>query len=166
MLNRASEATDMLKEHIEKDSVIRIISHNDADGISAAAVIANALAEENVQFHTTIIPRLKEDIVNQLRSEKYDLFIFSDMGSPFIKEFNTYKHDVIVADHHQVDDTESESNVVHLNPHLFGIDGSKDLCGAGSSYLAIRELDKKHLAYFDKNSYMILLKSSASSYAA
>ena len=138
----------MLKEHIEKDSVIRIISHNDADGISAAAVIANALAEENVQFHTTIIPRLKEDTVNQLRSEKYDLFIFSDMGSPFIKEFNTYKHDVIVADHHQVDDTASESNVVHVNPHLFEIDGSRDLSGAGSAYLTVRDLDKKHLAYF------------------
>ena len=138
----------MLKEHIENDAVIRLISHNDADGISAAAVIANALAEENVQFHATLIPRLKEDIVNQLRSEKNELFIFSDMGSPFIKEFNTYKHDVIVADHHQVNDTEAESNVVHINPHLFGIDGSRDLCGAGSAYLTVRELDKKHLAYF------------------
>ena len=148
LLNRAEEATNVLREHIEKDSVIRIISHNDADGISSAAVIANALAEENVQFHTSCIPRLKEDIVNQLRHEKYDLFIFSDMGSAFVNEFNTYKHDVIIADHHQVNDTESESNVVHINPHLFGIDGSKDLCGAGSSYLAVRELGKKHLAYF------------------
>ncbi len=138
----------MLKEHIENDAVIRIISHNDADGISAAAVIANALAEEKAQFHTTIIPRLKEEDVNSLRSEKYDLFIFSDMGSPFIKEFNTYKHDVIVADHHQVADVEAESNVVHINPHLFDIDGSKDLCGAGSAYLTIRDLDKKHLAYY------------------
>ena len=148
MLNRAKEATDVLKEHIEKDSVIRIISHNDADGISSAAVIANALAEENVQFHTTIIPRLKEDVVNQLRHEKYDLFIFSDMGSAFVDEFNTYKHDVIIADHHQVNDTEAESNVVHINPHLFGIDGSKDLSGAGSTYLAVRELGKEHLAYY------------------
>ena len=148
MLNRASEATDMLKEHIEKDSVIRLISHNDADGISAAAVIANALTEEDVQFHTTIVPRLKEEMVNQLRSEKYDLFVFSDMGSSFIKEFNTYKHDVIVADHHQVDGSEAESNVVHVNPHLFEIDGSRDLSGAGSAYLTVRDLDKKHLGYF------------------
>lgn len=138
----------MLKEHIENDEVIRIISHHDADGISSAAIIANALAEENVQFHTTIIPRLKADMVNELRHENYKLFIFSDMGSAFIKEFNTYKSDVIVADHHQVSDTEAESNVVHLNPHLFGIDGSKDLSGAGSSYLAIRDLNKKHLAHF------------------
>ena len=148
LLNRAEEATNVLKEHVEKDSVIRIISHNDADGISSAAVIANALAEENVQFHTTIIPRLKEDIVNQLRHESYDLFIFSDMGSAFVKEFNTYKKDVIIADHHQIDGTESESNVVHINPHIFGIDGSKDLSGAGSSYLAVRGLGKEHLAHF------------------
>ena len=52
MLNRASEASKMLKEHINNDEVIRIISHNDADGISAAAVIANALKEENAQFQT------------------------------------------------------------------------------------------------------------------
>ena len=70
----------MLKEHIDNDSVVRLISHNDADGISAAAIIANALKEEDVQFHTTLVSRLKEDIVNQLRSEKYDLFIFSDIG--------------------------------------------------------------------------------------
>ncbi len=138
----------MLKEHMEKDEVIRIISHHDADGISSAAVIANALAEEGVQYHTTIIPRLKPDIVNELRHEKYNLFIFSDMGSAFIKDFNTYKSDVIVADHHQVCGSEAESNVVHLNPHLFGIDGSKDLSGAGSSYLVIRDLNKKHLAHF------------------
>ena len=148
MLNRAEEATNVLKEHINNDSVIRIISHNDADGISSAAVIANALAEENVQFHTTIIPRLKADLVNQLRHESYDLFIFSDMGSAFVKEFNTYKKDVIIADHHQIDGTESESNVVHVNPHIFEIDGSKDLSGAGSSYLTVRGLGKEHLAHF------------------
>ncbi len=43
LLNRASEASNVLKKHIENNNVIRIISHNDADGISAAAVLANAL---------------------------------------------------------------------------------------------------------------------------
>lgn len=148
MLNRASEASNVLKKHIENNNVIRIISHNDADGISAAAVLANALKEENVQFHTTIVPRLKEDLINQLRHEKHDLVIFSDMGSSFVGELNSFKCDVIIADHHQVSDVEAESNVVHINPHLFDIDGSRDLSGAGSSYLAVRDLDKKHLAYF------------------
>lgn len=148
MLNRAEEATNMLKEHIDNDDTIRIISHNDADGISAAAVIANALNEEKIQYHTTIVPRLTDEVINKLRHEQYPLFIFSDMGSSYVKELNTFKSDVIIADHHQVSDVESESNLVHVNPHLFGVDGSKDLSGAGSSYLVVRGLEKKHLSYF------------------
>lgn len=148
MLNRAKEASDMLQEHIDNDDVIRLISHNDADGISAAAVLANALKEEKIRYHTTIVPRLKEDVINSLRSDKSSLFVFTDMGSAYVKELNTFKSDVIIADHHQVNDTESESNLVHVNPHLFGVDGSKELSGAGASYLVARGLGKKHLAYF------------------
>lgn len=138
----------MLQKHIDNDDVIRLISHNDADGISAAAVLANALNEEKIRYHTTIVPRLKEDVINSLRSDKSSLFIFTDMGSAYVKELNTFKSDVIIADHHQVDDTEPESNLVHVNPHLFGVDGSKELSGAGSSYLIARGLGKKHLSYF------------------
>ena len=148
MLNRASEACGVLKKHIDNNDVIRIISHNDADGISAAAVIANALKEDNVQFHTTIVPRLKEDVINSLKSEKYDLYIFCDMGSAYIEQLNLFKTDVIIADHHQVSDVEPKEHITHVNPHLFGIDGSRDLSGAGSSYLVVRDFGKKHLAYF------------------
>ena len=138
----------MLKKHIENGDVIRLISHNDADGISAAGVIANAIHEEGGQFHTTIVPRLKSDTVKDLAKEKYELFVFSDMGSACLKQINqSIKSDVIIADHHQPSDVEANDNVVHINPHLFGIDGSKDLSGAGASYLVVRDMDKKHLAY-------------------
>lgn len=147
MLNRAGEACDMLKKHIKKGNVIRLVSHNDADGLSAAGVIANAIKEEGGQFHTTIVPRLKADVIRSVASEKYELYIFLDMGSACIKQLNSLKGDVIVADHHQPSDVEANDNLVHVNPHLFGIDGSKDLSGAGSSYLVVRDMDKKHLAY-------------------
>ena len=151
LLNRANEACDMLKKHITEDNIIRIISHNDADGISAAAVIANAIKEEGGQFHTSIVTRLKPEFVKELAKESYNLFIFSDMGSACLKYINRLKADAIIADHHQPAKIEANSNVVHVNPHLFGIDGSKELSGAGSSYLTVRELGengKKHLAYF------------------
>lgn len=147
LLNRAGEACDMLKKHIKKGDVIRLISHNDADGLSAAGVIANAIKEEGGQFHTTIVPRLKSDVIREVASEKYELYVFSDMGSACIKQLNSLKGDVIVADHHQPADVEAKENLIHVNPHLFGIDGSKDLSGAGSSYLVTKEMDKPHLAY-------------------
>ncbi len=151
LLNRANEACDVIANHIKQDHVIRIISHNDADGLSAAGVVANAIKEEGGQFHTTILPRLKPENVKELSNDKYDLFIFSDMGSACLELLNRFKADVIVADHHQPAEVETKSHVVHVNPHLFGIDGSKELSGAGSAYFTIRELgskdtNKKHLA--------------------
>ena len=151
LLNRGNVACDVIYKHIKEDHVIRIISHNDADGLSAAGVIANAIKEEGGQFHTTILPRLKPANVKEIAHEKYELFIFSDMGSACLELINRFKSDVIIADHHQVSDIEVEDHVVHVNPHAFGIDGSKDLSGAGSAYLSIRELgegenNKKHLA--------------------
>ena len=137
----------MLQKHINENNIIRIISHNDADGISAAAVIANAIKEEEGQFHTTIVSRLTSEVIQELRQEKYELYVFCDMGSACLKQINSLKTDVIIADHHQPSDVEPNENVIHINPHLFEIDGSKDLSGAGSAYLVIRSMDKKNLAY-------------------
>ena len=46
LLNRAEEANVLLKEHLDQDHVVRVISHNDSDGISAAGVICNAITQE------------------------------------------------------------------------------------------------------------------------
>ncbi len=137
----------MLKKHIENDNIIRLISHNDADGLSSAGIIANAIKEEGGQFHITIVPRLKADVIRDVAKEKYELYVFSDMGSACIKQLNSLKADVIVADHHQPSAHEPKDNLVHVNPHLFGVDGSREISGAGSSYLSVRDMDKKHLAY-------------------
>ena len=147
LLERGVEAGDMLKKHIENDNIIRLISHNDADGLSAAGIIANTIKEEGGQFHITIVPRLKPDVIRDVAKEKYELYVFSDMGSACIKQLNSLKSDVIVADHHQPSNHEPKDNLVHVNPHLFGVDGSREISGAGSSYLVVRNLGKKHLAY-------------------
>ncbi|MDR3223643.1 MAG: DHH family phosphoesterase [Methanobrevibacter sp.] len=146
MLNRANIACDVLKKHLSQEDIVRIISHNDADGLSAAGIIANAIKEEDGKFHVTILPRLKEENINQLRKERYKLFVFCDMGSVFLKDINNFKSDVIILDHHIPDDSEAKEHIVHVNPHLFGIEGSKEISGSGTSYLAIREMNKKHLA--------------------
>ena len=142
LLNRANEACDVIANHIKQDNVIRIISHNDADGLSAAGVLANAIKEEGGQFHTTIITRLKPENLKELALEKYKLFIFSDMGSACLKLLNNFKSDVVIADHHQPAEAETKNHIIHVNPHLFDIDGSREISGAGTAYLTIRELGK------------------------
>lgn len=141
LLNRAEEAYKLLKEHLDQDHVVRVISHNDADGISAAGVICNAIAQEKGKFHVTIVPRLKAEVLDKISNEKYKLFFFSDMGSAWTQRIGQLKGDAIIADHHQtIDSTEDQDTVVHINPHLFGLDGTRDVSGSGVTYLAVRSM--------------------------
>lgn len=148
LLNRAEEACKLLKKHLDQDQVVRVISHNDADGISAAGVVCNAITKEKGKFHVTIVPRLNEEVLNKLSREKYKLFFFCDMGSAWIERIGQLKGDAIVADHHQTIDSagDNQEKVVHLNPHLFGMDGTRDVSASGVSYLAVRPLGNHHLS--------------------
>jgi single-stranded-DNA-specific exonuclease len=148
LLNKAEEACKLLSGHLKQDHVVRIISHNDADGISAAGVMCNAIAKQNGKFHVTIIPRLKDENLVKFIKEKYKLFIFCDMGSANLKGISRLKGDVIIADHHQTIDSAGNlpENIVHVNPHLYGMDGTKDVSGSGVSYLTVRPLGYRNLA--------------------
>jgi single-stranded-DNA-specific exonuclease len=147
LLNKAEEACNLLRRHLKQDHVVRIISHNDADGISAAGVMCNAIAKEKGKFHVTIIPRLKDEVLSKFFKEKYKLFVFCDMGSANLKGISRLKGDVIIADHHQTNpDTTVPDNIVHVNPHLYGLDGTKDVSGSGVSYLTVRPMEYKNLA--------------------
>lgn len=148
LLNKAEEACELLGRHLDQDHVVRIISHNDADGISAAGVMCNAVAQQEGKFHVTIIPRLKDENIAKFLKEKYKLFIFCDMGSANLKGIKRLKGDVIIADHHQTTDSKGESSnsLVHVNPHLYELDGTKDVSGSGVSYLTVRPMGCKNLA--------------------
>jgi RecJ-like exonuclease len=152
LLNRADDACDLIRSHIEKQHVVRIISHNDADGLTSAGILANAIRKAGGRFHITILPRLRNSNVKELTKSRYKLFIFSDMGSGCLDSISKLKGDVVVADHHQVPDggdyeIESDNNtMIHVNPHIFNIDGTKDVSGSGLSYLSVHGFEYYELA--------------------
>ncbi len=152
LLNRADEACDLLRSHIEKQHVVRIISHNDADGLTSAGIFANTIKKAGGRFHVTILPRLRDSNVKELNKSRYKLFIFSDMGSGNLESISKLKGDVIIADHHQVPegvDPEIQSDnkeIVHVNPHIFDIDGTRDVSGSGLSYLSVHGYEYYELA--------------------
>ena len=51
--------------------------------------------------------------------------------------------DVIILDHHIPEEIETK-NICHVNPHLAGIDGSKEVSGAGVVYFFAKALNKKY----------------------
>ncbi|MBI2508194.1 DHH family phosphoesterase [Candidatus Woesearchaeota archaeon] len=126
------------------NGTVRVISHLDADGISSAAIITKALKRLNKKFALTIVKQISINTLSQFKSESYETFLFVDLGSGNLAEIkeaiNAKK--IIILDHHQPE--HFENNFIHLNPMLFGLDGNKDVSGAGLAYLFAKSLDEKN----------------------
>lgn len=139
-------AAKIILEHVENEEFIRIVSHLDADGISAASIIGRALSRIEATFSIRIVKQLNEKIADDLIPEEGSLIIFTDLGSGSLDVIKAkfLKNKTLVLDHHEPVDI-SPQNLCHVNPHLFGFDGSKEISGAGVAYLVSKTLDKSNI---------------------
>jgi len=145
-LKTAAQAADLIKKQVENGGFIHVVSHLDADGLAAAGVIATALARLDAGFRIRIERWIDEKVVDGIIADKPSLIIFTDFGSGDLDVLNSRlaHQQLIILDHHQPVG-EANPAFVQVNPHLFGIDGSKDLSGAGTAYFVARALDKTNI---------------------
>ncbi len=117
---------------IDKKEIIRLVSHLDADGISAASIMIKLLSTDNRKYSVSIVQQLNTSVIKQLASEPYNCFVFTDIGSGVIedlkKELKGKK--IFILDHHSMTHNDY-GDIVFVNPHLHGIDGGKEISGAG-----------------------------------
>lgn len=116
-----------------------MVSHYDADGIAAAAVMAGALAREGRQFHLTMAKGLDEAVMTRLAKEGNDAVIFLDMGSGQIESLEKLKGTVMALDHHKP--VRKSKKVLQVNPHFHDIDGMTEACASTLSLLLAVTLD-------------------------
>ena len=136
MLQRASELGDIIRASTE----IHIVTHIDADGITAGAIAVETLRRLKKKHSIECIKQLDEMVIHKLLSERHELVWFTDLGSGISTEYPEMNK--IITDHHECP---ADSDVTfHLNPHLFGHDGSYELSGAGATYLVSKALDGKN----------------------
>ena len=139
-------AADRFKK-IDHKKIVRIISHLDADGLSSAAVMISAMNRSNRFYSLSTVYQLDEEIVKGLVDDSCQVIFFTDLGSGQLRLIKKYLKDkfVFIFDHHQLQDHEPLDNVVHVNPNIFGIDGSKEISGAGVAYLFAKALDSSNV---------------------
>jgi RecJ-like exonuclease len=145
LLNSATKAADTLLEKAEEGAVISIVSHLDADGLAAAGIIGKSLARLGGFFRIRIERWMDEKILNELAVEKPALTVFTDLGSGYLDLLKSGLPgiSVIILDHHQLVG-EPSPNFIQVNPHVHGINGARDLSGAGVAYLVAKALDKNN----------------------
>lgn len=131
---------------IGKSETIRVISHLDADGLSAAAIIVKTLLRENRKYCLSIIPQLTEEVAMQLAAEEYSFYLFTDIGTGQfdILRKSLEKKQAFILDHHELQPESAAENIVHVNPHIIGIESSNEISGAGVSYLFSKALNQKN----------------------
>jgi single-stranded-DNA-specific exonuclease len=139
-----ASAVERFKQ-LEKNERIRVISHLDADGICACSILLKAFNHDNRNYSISIVQQLNEKILISLAKEPYNYYFFTDLGSGQIDLINKYLKGKVafILDHHELKETQPNENVVHVNPHLYGIDGGKEISGSGVVYLFTNKLNNK-----------------------
>ena len=137
MADRANACADRLREADE----VLLASHIDADGLTSAAIAATALERAAIPFETVFSKQLDAEEVAAIAARDHDTVLFTDFGSGQLDVISDHEQagdfTPVIADHHQPADPDTE---FHLNPLLFGVDGSSELSGAGASYVLARAL--------------------------
>lgn len=140
-LNSVLEASKVISEAVNEDLLIHVYSHLDADGIAAGGIVGKALQRLDARFRIRITQWVDEKLIDEIIREKPQMVIFTDLGTDYASLLSKKVSDIkiIVLDHHQIS-CESQ-NFLCVNPHIYGIDGAKDISGSGVAYFIAKALD-------------------------
>jgi single-stranded-DNA-specific exonuclease len=129
-------------ERLRAADHVLLASHIDADGLTSAAVAAQALERADLPFQQFFFKQLDREAVAGLAAHDCDTVLFTDFGSGQLDVIAEYEaagaFTPVIADHHQPADSETE---FHLNPLLVGLNGAAELSGAGAAYVLARALE-------------------------
>ncbi|MBS3157562.1 DHH family phosphoesterase [Candidatus Woesearchaeota archaeon] len=67
---------------------IRIISHLDADGLSSASIMVKTLKRLDKIFILSIVKQISPQLLEELKRESYETYLFLDTGSGNLNEIN------------------------------------------------------------------------------
>ncbi len=136
---------------IRRSDEVTLIHHNDADGLTSAAILIKALEREGKGYENIAIERVHPKIIERI-VEKYDtLLIFVDLGAgaaPIISKINNGKNKIIILDHHRPTKV-TDPHILLLATSLYGISGEREITASGAAYLLASTLNNANtdLAY-------------------
>ncbi len=152
MIELFKKAEEIADEIVKHDEVL-IVTHIDADGLTAGSIAYMALQSVGVEVDVHFVKQLDGSEIEKIKDRNVFTW-FTDLGSGQITELCGI--DFAVTDHH----TPAASHRMQLNPHDFGYDGTIDLSGAGATYLVASRLRRKTgtlLDFVDANSGLLAL---------
>ncbi len=136
---------------------VTVVGHIDADGITATSIAFKSLQDQRIDVHYSFIKKIDENEIKRINKIESDGVLLVDLGSGYASKLD--HPGLCIADHHEVDPAghpapkkRGQVNLFdfdtgksrHLNPHLFGFDGSKEMSGAGAAYSIAKAMDGRN----------------------
>lgn len=133
---------------------VSIVGHIDADGITAAAIASTALKRAGVPHQVRYAKKIDLDEVSKVDTDPAELVWLVDLGSGYLSMFT--RKGLVITDHHMVNTdapTTAKKKVTlfdyieedhHLNPHVYGFDGSNEISGSGTTYWVAKAMDRRN----------------------
>ena len=145
-----SEAANKL---VNSQGIIRIVTHNDCDGITSAAILSKALKRLEKKFVLSFVKNLTPEVLREISLEDYKTVVITDLGSNSLEQINSIlnEKEVFILDHHQVQDFKFKGTII--NPLLHDVDGETGISAAGVVYLFTKLIDPKN----KENAYLALV---------
>jgi len=151
------EAAARAAQRLRDSSNILVVSHIDADGLSAAAVASLALDFIGKTHEVVFTKKMDEAFIAEVKAKNPELVWFTDLGSGSTDLLGGL-HGVI-SDHHRPSESPTRptgarktlfdfdehggGDFIQVNPHMVGRDGGRDISGAGCAYLVAKALGPK-----------------------
>jgi RecJ-like exonuclease len=138
---RAREEAERLAELSSEGSRILVVTHIDADGLSSGSIAFSALARKDFAVSVRAIPDLDPNAIEKLKADKFEFYLFTDLGSGLLGALATAFGDrFLVVDHHQV----PEADLSHprlFNAWNYGYDGGEEACSSSMAYALAKASD-------------------------
>ncbi len=133
-------------ERAKAEKYIRVLAHYDGDGVSSSIILLKVLERLDIKYHLSYIKNLDNEGFRTLYEEEVDsLNIIVDAGSSQLSSIADHSN-FIVLDHHFYNKTATSG--ININARDFGIDGTRDACGATMAYIFALVVDESNKDLF------------------
>ena len=124
------EISEKIKSKNEDGNEIAIITHLDADGITAGSILGIALNRLGARYSISAMPGINNSIIEKMKIESRDFCVLTDLGGGWSSALKVALGDKwVIIDHHQVTKEEilTDDKDQILKPWKFGIDGGSNI---------------------------------------
>lgn len=135
---------DAVADRVRSRTPITVTTHIDCDGLSSGGILARMLSRAGAAFAVSAVKEFNAGVADSLKSGNGGFHIIADLGGGMAGELDArLGEDWVVLDHHQISGDELDNERV-VNAWRFGMDGGREVCAGGMSYLAAESVDPRN----------------------